>query len=165
SYQGNTPGFCPPLLTPCGIRQGAQPHCSPHDPAAQERDAKLPHGLPEDAVCVDPADTACWDGDTAQIVVQDGGLGIAAVPRDEPHEHARYGGEIGPLVHGNLEILGLPIVTQRPQSLPVLVTDLPDIHRGAGRESERPLRACISALSRRLDSHGCLLPWVYPIRR
>src|SRR5580693_1743995 len=158
SYQGDTPGFCPPLLAPCGIRQGTQPYGGPHDPAAQERDAEFPHGLPEDAVCVDPADAVGWDSDVAQVVVQDGGFGVAAVARDEPHEHTRYRSEIGPLACRHLEVLARRTVAQRPQGLPVLVIDLADIDGGAGRESERPLGACVSALQRYLNSHDSLLP-------
>jgi hypothetical protein len=49
------------------------------------------------------------------------------------------------------------MVDQRPQSLPILAFEFPDVDCRATRESECPLRAGVSALDRYLNSHGGLL--------
>src|SRR5438034_321415 len=99
--------------------------------------------------CLDSADAAGRDSDAAEVVVQDSSFGVAAVARDKPHEYTRHGGEISSLIYRYLEVIGLRMVCQSPQSHPVLVIDLPDIDRGARRESERPpaARRCPARVS------------------
>src|ERR1700751_1487645 len=58
--QSDPPGFSPPVPAPGRLRQHPQPPRPPHYPPAQERDAQLPHGLPEDAIRVDTANAAGW---------------------------------------------------------------------------------------------------------